>query len=110
MVGTDLTATPIDRLGEFFRSGTAVAGVVFDSEVAIRSAGIVAGGEDDAAEGAAFADDAGCRRCGEDTVLSHQNLPEAVGRRHFQYDLDGFTVVEAAVAAHHQGLALIARQ
>ena len=42
---------PVDGLGQRFGRRTAVAGVVFDAEVALGSAGVVAGRQHDAAVG-----------------------------------------------------------
>ena len=110
MIRMNLTAALIDGLGDLFRRRPAVAGVVFDSEVALRAAGIVAGGQDDAAEGPGPADNTGDRRRREYAVLTDQDPAETVGGGDFENDLDGFAVIKASVAAHYQGLAMIARQ
>ena len=47
-----------DRVGDLLRRRAAIADIVLDAEIAVRPAGIVAGGEDDAAEGLAAADHA----------------------------------------------------
>ena len=66
----------------------------------------MAGGQDDAALGLALADDAGGGWGGEDAATSHQGLGHSVGRGHAQDGLNGLAVVEAPVAADHQGAAL----
>jgi hypothetical protein len=96
----------VDRLGDAFGRRPAVAGVVFDAEVAVRPARVVAGRQDDAAEGLALADHATRRRRRQDAVLPHQHAAEAVGRRHAHDGLDGHIVVEPAVTAQHERLAL----
>ena len=50
LVLVDRLAARENRIGNFFRRGAAVAGIVFDAEIAVRAARIVAGGQDDAAE------------------------------------------------------------
>ena len=94
----------------FSGAGPPLPVLYFDAEVAVRAAGIVAGGEDNAAEGPRPADDAGGRRRREYSVLTDQDPSETVGGGDFENDLDGFAVVKSPVTAHYQGLALIACQ
>ena len=63
LVGGDRLGMAEDRLGDLFGRGSAGADVVLDAEIAMRPAGIVACGEDDAAEGGERADQRrDCRR------------------------------------------------
>jgi len=95
----------IHRLGDLFGGRAAVADVVFDAEVAVRAAGIMAGREHDAAEGAVLADHAADGRRGQDTALSDQDAAHAVGGGHVQDGLDGAAVEVTAVAAEYESLA-----
>jgi hypothetical protein len=92
----------VDGFRQLLRCGAAVAGVVFDAEVAVRAAGVMTGRENDAAEGAVLADHATGRGRGQDAALPQQHTREAVGGRHFQDDLDRAAIMETAVAAKHQ--------
>ena len=96
----------VDRIGDLLRRRAAVADVVLDAEVLGRPAGIVAGREDDAAEGAVLADDVRGGRRGEDAAAADEDAAEAVGGGHLHRDLDDLAVEVAAVAADHEGLAL----
>ena len=96
----------VDRLGDLLRRRAAVADVVLDAEVLGRAAGVVAGREDDAAEGAVLADDVGGGGRREDAAAADEDAAEAVGGGHLQRGLDDLAVEVAAVAADDQGLAL----
>ena len=89
----------------FSGRGPAIADIVLDAEIAVRAAGIVAGGEDDAAEGLAAADHAGGGGRRQEAALADQHPAEAVGGRHLEHGLDDLAVVVAAVAADHERLA-----
>lgn len=104
LVGVDHLAAGIDRVGDLLRCRTAIADIVLDAEVFGRAAGVVAGGEHDAAEGFVFADDVGGGRRRQNAAAADEYAAEAVGGRHLDGDLNDFAVVEAAVAADHQGL------
>ena len=106
----NLQAARVDRLGELLRGGAAVRCVVFDAEVALRPARVVAGRQDQAPERGAAADDGAHRRRRQQPAAAHQHLGKAVGRRHAQDGAHRDAVVEAAVAAQHQGLALVPGQ
>ncbi len=101
----DAQAVLVDRIGNGFRGRAAVADVVLDAEVPLGAGRVVAGGQDDSAEGAMLADDAGRGRCGQNAVPAHQDPAEVIGGGHFQNDLDCFAIVVAAITAHYQGLA-----
>ena len=58
----------VDRVGDLLRRRAAVGGVELDAEVAVRAAGVVAGRQDQAAEGAVLADHARGRRGRQDAV------------------------------------------
>ena len=94
-----------NRLGDFLGGRPAIAGVVFDAEIAVRAARIVAGAENDAAERAEFPNEVrgGGRR--QYAAASDQNAAETIGERHFDDDLDRFAIEEAPVAADHESLA-----
>ena len=96
-----------DRVGDLLGRRAAIADIVLDAEIAVRPAGIVAGGEDDAAECLAAADHAGGGRSGEEAALPDQHPAEAVGGGHPDHLLHDLAVVVAAVAADHERLALV---
>ena len=93
------------RVGDFLRRGSAVADIVFDAEVAVRAAGIVACRQDDPAIGGASANEAGHRRRREDAALADNDMAKAVGGGDLDDLLDRFAVVIAPVAADDQNLA-----
>ncbi len=101
-VSADLLAVGENGISNLLRSRSAIAGVVFDAEIAIRPARIMAGGKDNAAEGLVFSDDAGGSRRRQDTTLSNQYATEAVGCSHLQDDLYRLPVVISTVAAQRQ--------
>ena len=88
------------------RRRPAIADIVFDAEIAIGPAGIVARRQDDAAEGLVFADEVRGGRRREEAALADQHPAEAVRRRHADRRLDRLAVEVAPVAADHQGLAV----
>ena len=57
LVARDRLGAGEDRVGDLFRRRAAIADIVLDAEILVRAAGIVAGRQDDAAEGLVFADD-----------------------------------------------------
>jgi hypothetical protein len=98
----------IDRLGHLLRRRPAVGDIVFDAEIFVRPAGIVAGGQDEAADRAALADQVGCSGGRKDAPLPHDHAAKAVRRRHADRDADHLAVEEAAIATDHQCGALFA--
>ncbi len=100
-----LARTQVDGFCDRLGRGAAVGDVVFDAEVALRPAGVVAGRQHDAAAGRPAANDRAHRRGGQQSSLPHQHPRVALRRRHAQDGLDGDAVVVAPVAAHDQGLA-----
>ena len=94
-----------DGIGHLFRCRTAIADIIFDAEILVRAAGIVAGRQDEAAKGAGRADQVRCGGGGQDAALTHDDATKAVGGGHFQHDLDDFAVEIASVAAHDQRFA-----
>jgi len=94
-----------NRLGGLLRGRAAVRCVVLDAEVAIWAARVVAGRQNDAAEGAAFADEVRGRGRRQDAAAAHDDPAEAVGGRHLHGGLDRLAVEVAAIAADHQRLA-----
>ena len=102
----DFLRALVQRVGESLVGRAAVAEVVLDAEVVIRPAGVVAGREDDAAEGRALADHgAGCRGR-QDAVLADHHAPETGGGGHAQDGLDGDIIEIAAITTEYQRLAL----
>ena len=102
LISGDFFACREDRFRDRLGRRAAVVAIVFDAEIAIRSARIVAGRQDDAAMGAVFADEAGGGRRRKDAAHADQHAREPVCRCHFQNDLDRFEVVIASVTAQHQ--------
>ena len=94
-----------DRVGDIFRRRPARADVVFDAEIAMRTAGIVARRQDDPAERVKRADQSRNRRRRENSALADYDAAEAVGGGDFHHDLDRLAIEEAAVAAQDQRLA-----
>lgn len=105
-VGLDRLGAREHRLGELLGRRAAVADVVLDAEVALGAARVVAGREHDAAAGPVLADHAAHRRCRQDAAEADQHAAKALRRRHAQDGLHRDPVVEAPVAAQHQGLAV----
>ncbi len=94
-----------DRLGDLFRCRSAVADIVFDAEIFIRAARIVACRKYHAAESLVFADHVGGGWRRKNAALTHHDAPEAIGGGHLDELLDHFAVIIASVAADHERLA-----
>ncbi len=103
LVLLDALAERVDALSEVGGRGAAVPQVVLDAKVSLGSAGVVGGGEDDAAGDFALADDVGKGGGGQDPVLAHDQLLDAVGRRHLDDLGAGLLDAVPPVPAHHQG-------
>ena len=106
LVGRDRFALGEDCLGDVLRRRTAGADIIFDPEVPFRAARIVARRQDDAAESVDRADQRRDGRGRENSALADDDAPEAVGGGDLDHELDRLAVVEPAVAAEHQRLAL----
>ena len=106
LVFADLLRALEDRIGHFFRRRAAILGVVFDAEILVRAAGIVARRQYDAAEGAVLADDVRRSRRREDAALPDHDLAEAVRGGHADHGLHHLAIVKAPVAAEHQRLSV----
>ena len=106
LVGVDRLAAGEDRVGDLLGRRAARADVVLDAEIAVRAAGVVAGRQDDAAEGAEVTDEGGGGRGRQNSALADHDAAEPVGRRHLGHDLDRLAIEEAAVAAQNQRLAV----
>ena len=106
VVGVDRLGAGENRVGDLLRRRAAGADVVFDAEIAVRSARIVARRQDDAAERAEMADEGRGGRGRQDSALADHDPAEAVGGGDFDHDLDRLAIVEAAVATEDQRLAL----
>ncbi len=94
-----------DRLGDLFRRRSAIADIVFDAEIFIRPAGIVAGRKHHAAESLVFADHVGGCRRRKNAALTHHDAAKTVGGGNLDQLLDHFAIVIATVAADHERLA-----
>src|ERR1700691_3988170 len=95
-----------DRRGDVLRGGSAGADVVFDAEIAVRAAGVVARRQDDPAIGGERANQ---RRNGgsrENAAFADDDAAEAVRRGDLDHDLDRLAVEKAPVAAEDQRFAL----
>lgn len=66
----------------------------------------MAGGEEDTTISLVLADDVGSSRSGEDTVLSDNELLDAVGSTNLENDLDGLGGEISSVTTDDKGLAL----
>src|SRR5580698_2596715 len=88
-----------DRLGDVLRGRSAGADVVFDAEIAVRAAGVVARRQDDPAVGGERANQ---RRNGG----SRENAAFAVRRGDLDHDLDRLAVEKPPVAAEDERFAL----
>ena len=107
-VAVDGQRARVDRFGDLLGCGAAIADVVFDAEIAVRPAGVVACGEHEPTEGLALPDQmrGGGRR--QDAALADQQPAKAVGSGHADDGGDHLAVVVAPVAAEHEGCALVA--
>ena len=92
----------IDGVRDFLRRRPAIRGVELDAEIAVRPAGVMARGEDDAAEGLVLADDAGCGGGRENAARADEKAADAVRRRDADHGLDRFRIVVASVAADNE--------
>ena len=105
LVGRNGLGVGENRVGDLLGRRAAVADIVLDAEIALRAAGIVAGGEDDPAVGADRADQRRDRRRRQDAALADDDAAEAVGDGDAHDGLDRLAIVIAPVAAGHQRLA-----
>ena len=104
-VTVDLLGALVDGLGHGLRGWATVSSIEFYTEILIRTAGVVASGEDDAALGAKLADGVGAGRGREDAATPDQRLGDTVGSGEPQDGLNRGTIVITAVTPHHQGAA-----
>ena len=105
LVGRDRFRAREDRVGDLLRRRAAVADIVFDAEIAVGAAGIMARRQDDPAIGAERADQRRDRGRRHDAALADDDAAEAVGDRDADRLLDRLAIVVAPVAADHQRLA-----
>ena len=98
-VGGDGLGRLEDGVGDRLGGGAAVRDVELQAEVLVGAAGIVRGGEHEAAEGLADADQVGGRRRRQDAATADDRALRPVGGEHAQDHGDRGVVVEAAVAA-----------
>src|ERR1700678_84066 len=95
-----------DRLGDVLRGGSAGADVVFDAEIALRAAGIVARRQDDPAIGGERANQRRRGGSAENAAFADEDAAEAVRRGDLDHDLDRLAVEKTPVAAEHERFAL----
>ncbi len=98
------------RIGEGGRGGPTVGAIDLDAEVTVLTTGVVAGGQDDAADGLSLPDQVGGGWGGEDATGGDDHLAEAMGGAHPQDHIDGTAVAVTAVSSKNQGAALHTRQ
>src|SRR6185436_9130527 len=96
----DLACAGSDRRRDLLGCGPAVGEIVLDAEVAVRSAGIVARGQDDAAVRLTLADHTRRRRCRQYSAATNEYAAHPVRRRDAEDDLNRLAVEVAAVAAY----------
>jgi hypothetical protein len=94
-----------DRVGDLLGRRAAIADIVLDAEIAGRAAGIVAGRQDDAAEGLVLADDVEAAGVDRMPPCPTSTRPKPLAAAMLDGDLDDLAVEVAAVAADHQRLA-----
>ena len=92
----------IDRLGHALGRGAAIGDVIFDAEIFLRPAGIVAGRQHEAAAGLVLPNHIRRGGRGQNAPLPHQHARIAIGRRDADHLLDHGAIVITAIAAHHQ--------
>ena len=106
-IEVDILATQIDGVGKGFVGRSAIRHVVLDTEIALRTARIVAGRENDAAKRTMLANDrARCRRR-ENPVLPDHDSPETRRRGHAQNRLDRHFIEVPSIAAQNKRLAFV---
>ena len=93
-------------IGEGGRCGAAVSAIHLHAKITIRPAGIVGGGEDDAANGLALTDQVGGGGSGENSGGGNDHPAEAVGCPHTQNHINGAPIAVATISSKHQGAAL----
>ncbi len=106
LVALDHLAVGENGLGDLFRGRAAGGNIVFDAEIGVGAARIVARRKHDAAEGFFVADHRRRGGGGQNSGAPDDDFAKPVGDRHFQNDLDGLAIEVTAVAADHQRLAL----
>ena len=98
----DFQRLGVDRVRDLLWRRAAVGGVELDAEVAIRTAGVMAGREDQAAEGLVLANDAGGGRRGQNAAGADQKTPDAICGGDADDGLDRLRVIIAAIPADHE--------
>mmetsp|Transcript_12633 Transcript_12633/g.26643 ORF Transcript_12633/g.26643 Transcript_12633/m.26643 type:complete len:642 (+) Transcript_12633:206-2131(+) len=104
--GLHLLGVAEDLVGDLLGRGLAAGVVELDAPVLGGPAGVVGGGHDEAAVRLALADHRGGGGGGQDGVLPHVHLLDAVARGQLQDDLRRLLVEVAPIAAQHHGAAL----
>ena len=97
-IALQVQAAGVDRIGERFGRGAAVGAIHFDAEVALGASRVVAGRENNSADGAVLADQVGGGRGREDAAGGGDHPGHAVGGGHAQDHRDGRTIAVASVA------------
>jgi len=106
LVARDRLSLLKDLVRYSLRGRAAIRHVVLDTEIVVGAARVVAGGEEDTTISLVLADDVGSSRSGEDTVLSDNELLDAVGSTNLENDLDGLGGEISSVTTDDKGLAL----
>src|SRR5262249_10433598 len=94
----------VDTLGEALGRGAAVADVVFHPEVGLDAPRVVAGTQNQTAEGAVGGNHRWNCWGRHENAGTHQHAPKIVGRGEAHQALDGGAVVVAPVTSYDQGL------
>ena len=102
--------SPINRIGKNLVRRTAIAEVVLDAEVVIRTTGVMASRQNDPAESTPFANyrARGGRR--KYAVTTNEHTAKSGRSRHAQDDLNSYIVEKSAIAAENQRRSLMTFQ
>ena len=104
-IAAEAAARGENAFGETLRRLAAVGHVEFDPEVSVRSARIVAGGQQESALGPADSNQVGGRGRGQDAPLADDQVANPVPGGYPDESRQGFPVPVAAVAARNKGSA-----
>jgi hypothetical protein len=104
LVRTDRLSLLVDLVRHALRSGSTILDVVLDTKVIIRSTGVVASSEKDAAVGLVLADDVRARGGGEETVLTDDECLDTVSSADAEDRLHCLGHEETAIATNKERL------
>ena len=82
--------------------GGSVFSIKLNTEIAVRAAGVMTGGQDNATDGTVFNDDMRWGGRWQNAVLSDDNASELVGNGYFKNGLNRAIIVIPAIAADNQ--------